>query len=194
MYIIIKCFGNKEEILNIIYKDEFYIHAYIKNYIDNYIKNNKDNEFIIENVDNVYVLKSKNIKSKKGYIYNTQKTSICELFSIKFLEYTHSGEPINEDLNLFPEIIPRLEEEYKKMLKIDQYDLNFEIIKRIVKKLDATTLNQIFLDILDNIHLKDNWTKKEIINMFSDVLKDFKKELYSSIVKKLNRYGKKSKS
>jgi hypothetical protein len=173
MYIIFR----DDEICNVIYGNELDTINWITEYITNQIKifTNEKLSDDIKNVSysvtddkNVYTL-SKTVKStSRGYVYNSTKKKTIKIFEIKYLSFDYI---ISDESNVFSD------------------DINSEINKRVLKNLDRDALFQIFC-ILQKI-IKDS----RIISfthynkVLTDLLRTFKKEQYTSIVKKLNRFG-----
>jgi len=69
-------------------------------------------------------------------------------------------------------------------------DINEEANNRVLRSLDKDSLLQFHEKLMVNLHSKSQWTRKEYVALVSEVLKQFKKESYSSVVQKLQRYGK----
>ena len=68
-------------------------------------------------------------------------------------------------------------------------NINEEIQKRYLKSMDKDSLHQLISQINQIVYTKENWTNKEYLNFFNEILQNFKKESYSSIAKKLQRFG-----
>lgn len=182
MYIIIVKEKSKESILNILYSsDHLDVRTYIMDYLNdtvnsllmapnsNGIKNVSYS--IEENAENFVLIKSYK-KVSQGYIYNSSQKTKESLFSIYYLTF---------DGNV----------EFKQNSNDALYtDINSEINKRVLKQFDQDSLYQVILQVCDNVNIKNDWTKKEYTNMVSETIKNFKKELYSDVAKKLKRYGK----
>ena len=54
--------------------------------------------------------------------------------------------------------------------------------------MDKDSLYQVFIELDKNMKLKQNWTSNDFINILNELLKNFRKQLYSSVAKKLRRY------
>lgn len=179
MYVIIKTDikQQSDEILNIIYgEDHLYVEDMISKYYDNLIdnlnsvpKNGDINtcDYFVEIENGEYTLIKKYTTISKGYLYNNVSSMIYEkMYLIKVKDYQETGMCIN--LN-----------------KSDLWlGINSEINRRIIKQLDKESLYQIH-NIFENIiKTKENWSRTELTMLQNKIVKDFKKELFSSIVKK----------
>lgn len=179
MYVIIKTDikQQSDEILNIIYgEDTLYVEDMISKYYDNLIdnlnslpKNSDINtcDYFVEIENGEYTLIKKYTTISKGYLYNNVSSMIYEkIYLIKVKDYQETGMCIN--LN-----------------KSDLWlGINSEINRRIIKQLDKESLYQIH-NIFENIiKTKENWSRTELTMLQNKIVKDFKKELFSSIVKK----------
>ena len=71
--------------------------------------------------------------------------------------------------------------------------INSEITHRVMRQVDQDSLYRINLNFEAAIKTKDNWNSTELIMMRNEITKNYKKELYSSIVKKMKKFEKKQK-
>jgi hypothetical protein len=69
-------------------------------------------------------------------------------------------------------------------------NINQEVNNRVLKQLDKDTLLQVLYKIQQRIETKPNWNKTEFTGLISETLKNFRKELYSSVAKRMKRFGK----
>lgn len=181
MYIVISKEQSKEKVLNILYTDDS---SDIRKYIMDYLKEKTNSllmtpiengikklEYSIEEKDERYTLIKSYKKVLPGYVYNTS-TKIREII-IEIRSISYDG-----GVEYNPKAYDALYTE-----------INGEINKRVLKQLDQESLYQIITKIQENINIKNEWTKKEYTSMTNEIIKNFKKELYSSIAKKLKRYG-----
>lgn len=185
MFIILqKIPGISDKVLNVIYGEE---DAYAKKWISEYLISQIDSlamcpaftcqkyvSYVVESKEcGDMALVKKYKKVHKGYIYNTSKLVSEELMKIAILEF--DGDNI-----LF------------QVEKCLDYEITNEINKRVIKQLDKESLCQVFSRVHNRVETKKHWNSYEFTGLVSEVIKNFKKELYSSIVKKLKRFGNKS--
>lgn len=169
-----------ETILNIIYGDnENYIKKWIEIYFDNIIekKEKVDNEeFFVEIENGIYYLVKKRLVIIKGYLFNTSEQITEKLFSIRYLKFDETKEKqllktlsnnikLNELSGLYPEI---------------QCDINHKVLEGI----DRESLYDIYCAFEGAIRTKETWNTTELVILQNKVTRDFKKDLYSTIVKK----------
>jgi hypothetical protein len=129
-----------------------------------YICNGQDTYKLIKTFKKIY----------KGYVYNTSDKIQEVIYTIKFLEYkTKDCMSRTENGTLL------------------WNDINAEINNRVLKQLDRESLFQVMTEVQDRIPLRGTWDKSEYTTMVTEVLKDFKKESYSTVVKRLKRFGSK---
>jgi hypothetical protein len=182
MYIILKRSNENDEILNIIYgQDDTLINKWIKEYLEEEIEslrmcpleeNLKNVVYEINRGINHYELIKREKRIHKGYIYNTSDKTATVLLSIKVLEYNSSHFLPNAQSNLQWE------------------NINSEINNRVLKQLDKESLYQVFVKLQRAIDTKKQWNRLEYISTISEIIKSFRKELYSSIAKRMKRFGK----
>ena len=182
MYIIIKRSNDNEEILNIIYgQDDTLINKWIEEYLEQEIEslrmcpleeNLKNVVYEINRGINHYELIKREKRIHKGYIYNTSDKTANVILSIKVLEYNSS--------NFLPNAQSNLQWE----------NINSEINNRVLKQLDKESLYQVFVKLQRAIDTKKQWNRLEYISTISEIIKSFRKELYSSIAKRMKRFGK----
>jgi hypothetical protein len=114
--------------------------------------------------------------TKKGYLYNTTKTKKERLLELSWYEYDNKNETIeiNDDsLSL---------------------SLNEEINNRVLKQLDKESLYQLIIRVQQRLKHQEKWSYIEYTNLMSEMVSDFKKELYSNVAKKMKRFGKRTTS
>lgn len=183
MHIILKKIKEQTDILNVFYgNDTILINNWIKDYINDDIESLKLSPLtkdvrsisyeIIENQTNFELIKHIK-KINKGYVYNSSERLIENVYTITVLEYTNTIDNCN------------LKENTKWA------DINNEINNRVLKQLDKESLYQVLTKIQTSIKVKSNWNYTEYTSLVSEILKSFKKDLYSSIAKRLKRFGKK---
>lgn len=181
MHIIVRKEGAKEKVINILFtEDNTEIRKYIMGYMTEIINSLlmapigngiRKLEYSIEEKEDKYILVKTYKKTMEGYVYNTSTKIKENLMEIRNIE--HDGET----------------EYNEKSYDILYTDINIELNKKVLKQLDQESLYQVITKIQDSIILKNVWTNKEYTNMTSEIIKNFKKELYSSVAKKLKRYG-----
>lgn len=188
MFVILKKTIEKDEILNIFYgQDELLksIREWIKEYIEQDIKNRKLNEtpeeikkfkeiiYEINDGHHSFELIKKTKATKKGYIYNVSEKVAKVLYSINILECNSNKIIFLENSEHFNNI-------------------NKEINNRVLKHLDKESLFQVLQKIQSGIYTKKQWNSTEYTGLVSETIKTFKKDMYSSIAKKMKRFGKKN--
>jgi hypothetical protein len=182
MYIILKRSNENEQILNIIYgQDDTIINKWIKEYLEQEIEslkmcpleeNIKSIIYEINEGINDYELIKREKRIQRGYIYNTSDKTANVVFSIKVLQYNSS--------HFLPNVQSNLQWE----------NINSEINNRVLKQLDKESIYQVFVKLQRAIDTKTQWNRLEYISTISEITKSFRKELYSSIAKKMKRFGK----
>lgn len=186
---------NTENILNILYGEDLeYTQKWINTYINNEIESLKmtpNNNPLIKIDTIIYIVENnvvvKNYKKiKEGYIYNATQKYSDKLFSIRFLNFDESVSQINGEESFLSNISKNIE------INALKESIVCEINHRVLKQLDQPSLYQIFLKFEAAIKTKAHWSSTELINLESESIKSFKKQLYSNIAKRLKRYGKKS--
>lgn len=189
MHIILKKLNEKIEVLNVFYGDDtIVINNWIKEYINDDIESLKITPLskdlrtvsyeIVEN-KNEYELVKRFKKINKGYIYNSSERLTESVYTINHLEY--------DGINKFNS------EQYTLTDNSKWADINSEINNRVLKQLDKESLYQILNKIQTSIKVKSNWNYTEYTSLVSEILKTFKKDVYSSLAKRLKRFGKKQK-
>jgi len=178
-----------EIVLNIIYGDnEDYIKKWISLYFDNIIekKEKVDNqEFFVEIENGIYYLVKKTNIIVKGYIFNTPQLVTEKLFSVRYLKFDETKEKallktlsdnikLNELNGLYPEI---------------SNDINHKVLEGI----DKTSLYEIYCAFEGAIRTKETWNTTELVILQNKVTREFKKDLYSTIVKKAKKAANKLK-
>lgn len=185
MYIILKKLAQaqtQDEILNVFYgNDDTPIRSWVRQYIEDEIASLKMAPLsediktityeLIEDVEG-YKLIKRFKKINRGYIYNSSEKSDEIIYLIQILQF-------NESNNNRPIESSQLWQ-----------SLNNEINNRVLKQLDKESLYQIFIKLQQKVMTKSKWNSTEYIHLVSEVIKSFKKELYSSITKKMARFGK----
>ena len=182
MQIILFSQSSSSKIINIFYgENDTYVNNWIKEYIQDYTNTHSNNptiEITQDNNHDKYTVYHTVKKIVPGYIFNTHTTNIEELFSIQILDYDET------------QFINTISSENSMLWK----DINQIVNNKVLKQLDQDSLYQVFLKMGASIHTKLSWTATELIQLQNQILKDFKKDLYSSVVKKLKRFGPKPKT
>ncbi len=177
---------NSEKVLNIFYgeNDSFisnWINAYLEEEID-ILKNTPCEEsvksdsldYFVELESGIYYLVKKYHLIVKGYIYNSSEKVSKRLFSIRCLQF--------DGINLV------LEKVQSQPL---WNNINSEINHRVLKQVDQDSMYNICLNMESAIKTKENWTSTELVMLQNEVTKNYKRELYSSVVKKMKKFEKK---
>jgi hypothetical protein len=173
---------NGEKVLNIVCGDNF---SFARKWIMNFLaieieslkmapceKYVKEKTFFIKETDNAFHLIQSYKQISKGYVYNSSKRMEETIMTIQCVEY--------DGKNLF-----HGEGESSMWTSI-----NSEINDRVLKKLDKDALYQVICEMHDRMQLKTTWNHTEYINLMAEVMKGFKKELYTSVARKMKRFGK----
>lgn len=178
MYILLKCdhLNNTKNVISIIYTDK--CDEWIKIYLNEQIEvlkevKNEDSQVIdvTYSIENNSLIKNETI-IRNGYLYNNKINKSKKICTIEYYAFN-------------PKNIETIERNVD--IKLWQ-DINTEINLRVLKSMDKDSLYQIFVEINKNLGLKDKWSSQEYTNLLNTLLKSFKKDLYSSIVKKLKRF------
>ena len=121
----------------------------------------------------IYLVKHFN-KIQRGYFYNASQILTHTLIEVQYCAVAnYCKEVVDQEMEPTP------------MWK----ELNLEINNRIMKQLDKDSIYQVFQKLNECVSMKHNWTSTEYIQLLGEVLSNFRKDFYSSIVKKLKRYG-----
>lgn len=190
MHIILKQLNESNEVLNIFYGDDTtVINNWIKDYINDDIESLKNIPLCkdvravsyetIETGNKIELIKRVK-KIYKGYIYNSSERLIETVYTITTLEYN--------GINKFNQ------EQYTLKENSKWADINTEINNRVLKQLDKESLYQVLNKIEGCLKVKSNWNYTEYTSLVSEILKTFKKDVYSSLAKRLKRFGKKQKN
>jgi hypothetical protein len=188
MQIIIKkdLLSNSEEVINIFYGEN---NSYIEDWINTYFHQEMDAlkmtpceeninpeslDYFVEIRDNIYYLIKKYKVILKGYIYNSSEKNSDNLFSIRCLSYNNIDPILN---------------------KIQTQPLwngvNSEVTHRVMRQVDKDTLYQINMKFEGAIKTRDTWNSTELVMLQNEITRTHKKELYTSIVKKMKKIEKK---
>ena len=183
MQIIIKkaLLSNSEEIINIFYgENDSYIENWITTYFDQEIDalkmtnlnvKSEGLDYFVEIRDNIYYLIKKYKVILKGYIYNSSEKMSDNIFSIRCLSYNN----INPLLN-------------KIQTQPLWNGINSEVTHRVMKQEDKDTLYQINMKFEGAIKTRDTWNSTELVMLQNEITRNHKKDLYSSIVKKMKKF------
>jgi len=188
MQIIIKkdLLTNSEDVLNIFYgENDKYIENWINAYFEQEIEGLKMTpceghmkpdslDFFVEIENNIYYLVKKYKVILKGYIYNSSEKISEKLFSIRCLSYDNIDPLLNNIQN-----------------QPFWNGINSEVTHRVMKQVDKDTLYQINMKFESAIKTKETWSSTELVMLQNEITKTHKKELYSSIVKKMKKFEKK---
>jgi len=184
MFIILKCYSDNtcDDIINIFYgQDVIPINNWVNEFLlDEVFKSSIESTKYIKDISyhltmdeqGNHCMNKKYRKINKGYVYNTSEYITDILFKVKILYF--DGNNISSDFNI-SELQQKITE---------------EINNRVLNNLDKPSLNQVFEKLQNHINTKHNWNSSEFSIMVSEVIKNFKKDLYSSVAKKMKRFGK----
>lgn len=185
MYIILRCQENcSDEVLNIIYGENQliatdWIRHCLLSELDSLslcpaLPDTKSVSYqIVEGGQDSFKLVRHFKKIHRGYVYNSSEKLSDTVCIIKYIKFNE-----NNTLTLDSSITPLWN------------DINNEINTRVIQCCDHHSLRQVFNTILHKVGSKKNWTNTEYTSLVSDTLNTFHKELYSSIAKKMKRFGK----
>ncbi len=184
MHIILKqssIEGENDEILNMFYcSNQTIIRNWIKEFIRNDIITRKENEkqindkinltYEINDAETNFQLIKLYKKISKGYIYNSSEKLSEIIYKISILEFDKCSTPAlnNEKWS----------------------DINNEINNRVLKQLDQNSLYQIIIELESKIRTKSTWNRTEYVGLVSETIQKFKKSLYSTVAKRMKRFGK----
>lgn len=182
MFIVVKYNNHDDEVLNIFYTDNLMsIRDWIKEYINQDIisysyspieKNMKCLTYELNDGEHNFQLLKKYKRINQGYIYNSSERITDVLYSISILEFNSEKKTTQlQGSNMWKNV-------------------NVEINNRMLKRLDKDSILTIFNVIQDKIHTKHNWNKTEFVSVVSDTLKEYKKEMYKSISKRIKQLNK----
>lgn len=187
MQIIIKkdLLSNSEKVINIFYgENDSYIENWINTYFDEEIDvlkmtpceghiNPESLDYFVEIEDNIYYLMKKYKVILRGYIYNSSEKVSDKLFSIRCLSYNN----IDSLLTKIP-------------TQPLWNGINSEVTHRVMRQVDKDTLYQMNMKFEGAIKTKDTWNSTELVMLQNEITRTHKKELYSSIVKKMKKFEK----
>lgn len=183
MYIILKRNDDVDEIINVVYgNDETIVRNWIRDYINDDIESRKGGP-LPENVKSIvyetndgrssFELIQRTKYINKGYIYNSSEKKTEILYTITQLEYNTNN------------VLTGLTADNTWA------NINNEINNRVLKQLDKESLYQTIVKLQQGINTKNVWNKTEFTSLLSDITKNFRKDLYSSIAKRMKRFGRK---
>jgi hypothetical protein len=183
MYIILKTTpSDNDEIVNVFYcQDITIVRNWVRQYIETDIKSLefcpgtqdlKNITYELNDADKNIELIKKYKRVSKGYIYNSSERIVDVIYSISILEFDSD--------NCVTGLISSNNWE----------NFNTEINKRVLRQLDKESLFQVFMKLQQRIHTKTHWNKTEYTGLVTETVKSFKKQLYTSITKKMKRLNK----
>lgn len=161
-----------EQAINIIYGDnEDYVKKWIELYFDNIIKNKNEDDvnYFVEIDNNIYYLIKKYDTLVKGYLYNTPKQVTERIYNIRYLKF-------NEE-SIFLRTI-------SNQVKLNEIE---SINHKVLNEIDRESLYEIYCAFEGVIRTKKTWDTKELVILQDKITRDFKRDLYSTIVKKNKR-------
>jgi hypothetical protein len=191
MYIILKQSsreGENDEILNMFYcSNQTIIRNWIKECIRNDIITRKENDkcqdvtYEINDAETNFQLIKLYKKISKGYIYNSSEKLSEIIYKISILEFDNNLKTFTEDFD----------KRQGAALNNEKWsDINNEINNRVLKQLDQNSLYQIMIELESKIRTKSTWNRTEYVGLVSETIQKFKKSLYSTIAKRMKRFGK----
>lgn len=189
MHIILKQSSEGEnEILNMFYcPNQILVRNWVKEWIANDIAKRTEIEqncetkkqtdvksitYEINDGDTNFQLIRKYKKLYKGYIYNSSEKLAQVIYKIYILDF-------DENVS-----VPAFVNDEKWA------DINNEINNRVLKRLDKNSLYQIIIELESKMKIKSSWNRTEYVGLVSETIQNFKKALYSSIAKRMHRFGK----
>jgi hypothetical protein len=180
MYIVLKTApSDNDEIVNVFYcEDITVIRNWVRQYIETDIKSLeycpvtqglKNITYELNDADKNIELIKKYKRVSKGYIYNSSERIVDVIYSISILEFD-SNKCVTG------------------LISSNNWEnFNTEINKRVLRQLDKQSLFQVFMKLQQRIDTKTHWNKTEYTGLVTETVKNFKKQLYSSITKKMKR-------
>lgn len=170
-------------VVNVFYgENSQYINNWITSFMFNEIVDlgNKYNDTSVTyNIDernsNYYLVKTEK-RIMKGYLYNKYENVSSDVYFIKVVEYDSNADCENSNA-----VTLALAVEKNTLWN----GINNEINHNVLKKSDRDSLYQIILAIESAIKTKNIWNSTELIMLQNQITKDFKKDLYSSVVRKV---------
>lgn len=176
MYIILK--NNpyeNDEVINLFYcQDSTIVRAWVQEYIKTdivslmhcpLVEGVKAMTYELNDADKNLQLIKRYKRVNKGYIYNSSDRITEIVYSISILEF--DSENTGDGLHA----------------SNDWKNINNEINRRILGRLDKESLFQIFVKVQGYIDTKRSMTSTEYTGFISEIISKFKKELYSSVAK-----------
>lgn len=172
----------KQEILNVFYCDDVsLVRNWIRDYINEDIQSRqmcplpKDTRSIVYEIndgDSEFELIRRTKMISKGYIYNGSERKTDVLYAICALEYKTER------------VLPGLTS--------DQMwgNINDAINNRVLKQLDRDSLYQVVVKLQQAVNSRPRWNRLEFTSLLSDITRNFRKDLYSTIAKRMRRFGK----
>lgn len=172
-----------ETILNIVYGDnEDYVKKWIEIYFDNIIEKKDKNEiFFVEIKNGIYYLVRKYQVIVKGYIFNTPKQITEQILSvryIKFIEENHLLKTLSNHIKL-------------KELHGLYPEITSNINHKVLNQVDKDSLYEIYCAFEGAIRTKQTWNTSELIILQDKITRDFKRDLYSTVLKKFKKIANK---
>ena len=191
MHIILKQSSREsenDEILNMFYcSNQTIIRNWIKEFIRNDIITRKENDkyqdvtYEINDAEKNFQLIKLYKKTSKGYIYNSSEKLSEIIYKIFILEFDNNLKTFTEDFD----------KRQGTALNNEKWsDINNEINNRVLKQLDQNSLYQIIIELESKIRTKSTWNRTEYVGLVSETIQKFKKSLYSTIAKRMKRFGK----
>ncbi|NBP00300.1 MAG: hypothetical protein EBU90_09280 [Proteobacteria bacterium] len=135
------------------------------------LKYERDIVYDVVDSGDVLILRKRYRHVNKGYVYNSYTDCSDTIVQMRILEF-------NGNIDWNPQSNSPLA------------NINDEINNRVLKQLDKDSLYQITMKIHRLIKSKKTFTPLEYTGIVMEVIREFKKELYSSIAKRLKRFGK----
>lgn len=181
MYIVLKFDNGKETVCNVFYGHTMtsvagWVRDYLVELAESYkttppLKYQRNIVYDVVDSGDVLILRKRYHQVNKGYVYNSYTECSETIVQMKILEF-------NGNIDWSPQSNSPLA------------NINDEINNRVLKQLDKDSLYQITMKIHRLVKSKKTFTPLEYTGIVMEVIREFKKELYSSIAKKMKRFGK----
>lgn len=180
MFIILKFINDKLcDVLNVVYGQHISLaYTWTTDYLSTEIKGfslipankyEQDIKYIVEISDDMsHKLVKRYKKLNPGYVYNSYSKKNIELYTIKIICFSGNNDIMCKESILYN-------------------DLNKEINTKILRSMDKESLYQLFIQIQNIIISKKQFNYTEYNTILSENLKTFRKQFYSSIVKRIKR-------
>lgn len=172
----------KQQIINIFYGDDpVLVRTWISDYINEDIESRhmaplpegvRSVVYEMNDGEQSFELICRTKMIKQGYIYNSSEKRTEVLYTICALEYNSNN------------VLPGLTSDEM------WGNINNEINNRVLKQLDRDSLYQVVVKLQQAVNTRRQWNRTEFTSLLSDITRNFRKDLYSAVAKRMRRFGK----